>query len=354
MGISFLSTWFLFAAVFLLGGCATRHAILFGGMGDHHRVVTSSESLSQSYFDQGLTLCYAFNFGEAARSFAEAARIDPDCAMSWWGQAFALGPNYNSPFDEEKHELAYVAIQRAFTMRDKASPVERDLIEALALRLESPPPKNRAHLDKAYAEAMERVWLRHPLDEDVGVLYADARMNQNRWNLWTKDGTPNTHTLTIIATLEQVMKINVNHPGANHMYIHAVEPSPNPGRAEVVADRLLHLVPGDGHLVHMPSHIYVQVDRYMDAIKCNVEARQRYREYFASGGQDTDIHFSQAHDTHFLIWAAMFQGRWEDAVNGCDDLMGDLPESLHGDPSADEFHATKLHVLIRFGRWDEI
>ena len=357
----------LLVAVVGLAACTTdRHveprqasareaAPLFEGMGSHCRKVSTSNAEAQRYFDQGLALSYGFNHDEAANSFAEAARLDPECAMAYWGEAYALGPNYNLSYDEDKHRQAYAAIRKAIDRKPSATPAERDLIDALAIRFEEDAPSaDRTRLDKAYGDAMARVWKKHPNDADVGVLYVDARMNQNRWDLWAKDGTPNTYTLEIIETLERVFELDINHPGANHLYIHAVEPSPNPEKAEAAADRLLKLVPGSGHLVHMPAHIYIQVGRYMDSIACNREASRLDREYFARVGTKGVYHFYHLHNTHFLIWSAMYAGRYEDAVTACDQMVKDIPEPFLGAFAAAEFLSTKVHVLIRFGRWDEV
>jgi tetratricopeptide (TPR) repeat protein len=333
---------------------AGERAPIFEGMGNHRRKVSTSNAEAQRYFDQALALCYGFNHDEAANSFTEAARLDPGCAMAYWGQAYALGPNYNLPYDEGQHRQAYAAIQKAIEKKPSASPAERDLIDALAARFEDPPLEDREHLDKAYGDAMAEVWKKHPNDTDIGVLYVDARMNQNRWNLWTKGGKPNTHTLEIIATLERVFELDINHPGANHLYIHAIEPSPNPGKAEAAADRLGALVPGSGHLVHMPAHIYVQMGRYMDSIACNRKASRIDREYFARVGTKGIYHFYHLHNTHFLIWSAMYAGRYEDAVTACDQMVKDVPDQFLGVFEAAEFLSSKLHVLIRFGRWEEV
>ena len=340
----------LATAAALLIGCAAPRARLFDGLGDHHLAVTTPDPEVQAYFDQGLTLCYAFNHGEALESFREAARLDPTCAMAWWGQAYALGPYFNSTYNEEKHAQAYEAIQRALSLADGAGPLERDLIGALAHRFASPPPAERAHLDAAYADAMEAVWGRHSDDDDVAVLYADARMNQHRWDLWSKAGEPKPETLEAIAVLERALLLDPSNPGANHLYIHAVEASPDPQRAEPAADRLLGLVPGDGHLVHMPTHIYARVGRYMDAIDANRQAAQAYRDYLASGGQ-ANIYPLLGHDTHFAMWCAMYQGRYEDTVEAYDILFEDLPEAMWRAPS---YRASKFHGLVRFGRWEDI
>jgi tetratricopeptide (TPR) repeat protein len=247
-----------------LAACAAapeKGALVIDGIGEHSLPVTTDDPAAQRWFDQGLALSYGFNHDEAVRSFEEAARIDPSCAMAWWGQAYALGPNINLPLDEEHATAAFAAIQEAIAHKEHASEVERDLIDALATRYAMPPPADRAHLDQAYADAMAAVWKKHPNDDDVGFLYADALINLAPWDQWTPDFQPKENTLELVATLERVLELNVNHPGANHYTIHALEASGDPGRAEAAADRLGGLTPGRGHMVHMPAHNYVQVGR---------------------------------------------------------------------------------------------
>lgn len=336
-----------------LGACSAPGAPLFEGMGQHGRTVSTESSGAQTYFDQGLALCYGFNHDEGLRSFEEAARLDPDCAMAYWGQAYALSPNYNLPLSPEASEQAYAALEGA-KAAGSASPLERDLIDALGTRFESPPPAERRHLDLAYADAMEQLWERNPTDTDIGFLYADALLNLSPWDLWTSDGQPKENTLEIVATLERVIELDPRHPGGNHMYIHAVEPSPNPERAEAAADRLGSLMPGVGHMVHMPSHIYVQLGRYHDSIKVNRAAIELDREYFARVGPMGIYHGYHAHNHHFLVWSAMFMGRYEDALQGCYDLLEDMPAPMHADPSVAEWLAMDVHVHIRFGEWQAV
>lgn len=342
------------SAIALLASCTTPRAQLFDGMGSHSRKVTTSDPLAQRYFNQGLALSYGFNHDEAVRSFEEAARIDPNCAMAWWGQAYALAPNINLPMDAAAGKRAYAAIQEALAHKDKATPKERDLIEALARRFENPPPANRRHLDKAYADAMAALFEKYPEDDDIGVLYADALMNQHPWDYWTKDRQPkraDTHVLVV--TLEKVLDLNPDNPGANHFYIHVMEASPEPAKAEAAADRLGKLVPGSGHLVHMPSHIYVQVGRFKDSVKCNTKASNLDREYFARVGTQGIYHTYHAHNNHFIVWSAMFRGRYEEALDACKTLEKDLPESFLSDPGVAEWLVMDVHVHVRFGRWEE-
>ena len=341
-------------AVCFLSACATDRALLFEGMGKHTRQVSTEHALAQRYFDQGLILSYGFNHDEAVRSFDEAAKIDPTCAMAYWGKAYALGTNINLELSEENAKLAHAAIQEAMARKDNATPVERDLIDALATRFEDPPPADRKHLDRAYARAMHALWEQYPDDDDIGFLYADAMLNLDPWNQWSPDFEPNPGTLELVAALERVLELNVDHPGANHLYIHAMEASADPGKAEAAADRLGALVPGIGHIVHMPAHIYMQVGRYLDSMECNDEASRIDREYFAKTGEMGIYRFYHAHNNHFRVWSAMYQGRYEDALASCELTLRDLPEELHADPSAGEWLAMDLHVHLRFGKWEEV
>lgn len=326
----------------------------FDGMGDHKRQVSTNEEQAQEYFDQGLVLVYGFNHAEAAESFRYAAHLDPECAMAYWGEAFALGPYYNLVDPDAKSiRRAMAALKRA--KRARATPVERGLIDALAKRYADPPPKDRTALNEAYADAMGELWQRYPDDDDVGTLYADALMNLNPWALWSKGGKPAGRTNEIVATLERVLARNVNHPGANHLYIHAIEPSPYPERAEAAADRLAGLVPGSGHLVHMPAHIYVRLGRYLDAVEANKKATALDRAYFARKPEPRSrLHFSHAHNNHFLSWAAMYAGRYEDAILGSTRAAAAIPEELRDDSGAAEYLTSIVHVYIRFGRWEQL
>ncbi|MDH3591575.1 MAG: hypothetical protein OER88_06835 [Planctomycetota bacterium] len=334
---------------------AIEPALRFDGMGDHTRKVSTKHALAQEYFDQGLVLAYGFNHQEAAESFRYAATLDPECAMAHWGEAYALGPYYNL-VDPEADSIrrALAALERAKDAR--ATPVERGLTDALAKRYADPPPKDRTALNQAYADAMGELWRRFPDDDDVGTLYADALMNLNPWTLWTKDGKALPRTDKIVAALEQVLERNPNHPGAIHLYIHAVEPSPHPERAEAAADRLAGLVPGSAHLVHMPAHIFVRLGRYRDAVETNRKAVALDRAYFARKKTDVParLHFSHAHNNHFLAWSAMYAGRYEDAVLGCKQATAAIPDELRDDVGAAEYLASIVHVYIRFGRWEDL
>src|SRR4051812_11681840 len=246
---------------------------LFEGLGAHGRKVTTSSPEAQRYFDQGLSFLYAFNHDEAIRSFRQAAELDPACALAWWGIALAQGPHINRPaVDETQARAAWEALRKAQALAEGADEVERALIAAAARRHADPPPADRAPLDRAYADAMRTVWEAHPGDPDVGALFAEALMDLRPWDLWAPDGRPQPGTAEVLDTLEAVLKQAPDHPLANHLYIHAVEASPHPEKADAAADRLRDLQPGLAHLVHMPSHIDVRRGRWEQAAAANDRA----------------------------------------------------------------------------------
>lgn len=319
-----------------------------------HPVTTTKNPDSRAFFTQGMNLVYAFNHPEAVRAFRESARLDPDNAMAWWGQALALGPNLNLPMQPEAMAPAWDSAQRALRLKGRASPVERALIEALATRYSQDPKADRATLDRAYADAMAKVAAAHPEHLGTATLYADALMNTSPWNYWLPDGQPRPDTPAILRTLESVLAANPEHPGALHLYIHAVE-ARDPGRAEAAADRLQPLMPGAGHLVHMPAHIYMQVGRYADAYDVNVAAARAdegYLDQCKAQGIYPLLYYP--HNVHFQVWAAMFQGRSAVALADARKLAG------HSHPEPDVFGLPEvfelqpLFVLVRFGRWDEV
>jgi tetratricopeptide (TPR) repeat protein len=319
-----------------------------------HPITTTKNPGSQAFFAQGMNLVYAFNHPEAVRAFRESARLDPDNAMAWWGQALALGPNLNLPMQPEATGPAWDSAQRALSLKVRASPVEQSLIEALATRYSKDPKADRATLDRAYADAMARVAAAHPEHLGAATLYADALMNTSPWNYWLPDGQPRPDTPTILRTLESVLAANPDHPGALHLYIHAVE-ARDPGRAEGAADRLRPLMPGAGHLVHMPAHIYMQVGRYTDAYDVNVAATRADEDYLDQcKAQGIYPLLYYPHNVHFQVWAAMFQGR--SAVALADARK--LADHSHPEPDVfglpEVFELQPFFVLVRFGRWDEV
>lgn len=330
-------------------------APLFGDLGTLHRKVTTSSELAQRYFDQGLILTYGFNHAEAVRSFREASRLDPGCAMCFWGEAYVLGPNINAPMEPAANAPAWRAVQAALGALDDETPVERDLVGALAARYAEEAPADRTPLDRAYADAMRRVARAHPEDDDVQTLFAEALMDTMPWDYYGPDYAPKPETAEATAALESVLRRTPAHPGAIHYYIHAVEPAA-PERAEPHADRLRGLVPGAGHLVHMPSHIYLRVGRYHDASIANEKAAAADESYItqcrAQGFYPAAYY---PHNVHFLWAAASFEGRSAVALAAADKLGALIPdEAVDEFPFVEEFLPIGLYARVRFGRWKDL
>ncbi|HYW88933.1 MAG TPA: tetratricopeptide repeat protein [Chloroflexota bacterium] len=329
----------------------------YDGYGKFHRAVTTSSPEAQAWFDQGMVLLYGFNHDEAIRSFHEAARIDPKCAMAWWGVSYANGLHVNNTMmSEEQNKVGYDAAQQAKALDAGASPTEKALISAVTQRFAWPAPADRKPLDQQFAKAMGEAHKAFPDDPDVASLYAESLMDLQPWDYWTADGQPKGNAAEIVRTLESVLAANPQHPGANHFYIHAVEASTNPDRAVAAADRLGALVPGSGHLVHMPAHIYARVGRYDKAVDCNVTAVAADKAYFAKAPPPRFYRIYFLHNAHFLSWAAMMEGRYEIAMNAARQIEHDLPEPFLKENTfiADGFMPTAMHVMVRFGRWDDI
>ncbi len=352
-------------SVWFCGACTTTPATLFENLGEYHRPVTTKSKLAQRYFDQGLILTYGFNADEALRSFKEAVRIDPDLAMGWWGVAFALGPNLSHatpvyhkqpPLDTNIARQAHTAIQKALSSSKDSPPVERALIQALVLRYPDPSPRDGRKPDKAYASAMRKVWQKYPNDPDVGVLFAEAMLKVSPWYQWTNDGKPRPGTEEVVETLERVLATHPAHAGANHLYIHVVEGSSAPERALPAADRLTGLVPNSGHLVHMPSHIYIQTGDYDKAMAVNKRSVDIDRRYVARVGPQQLYELYRTHTYHFLAYAAMFAGNKATALQAGRDLVADLPPDVLRDMPdyAEGFYAVLWHAMIRFGLWEDI
>jgi tetratricopeptide (TPR) repeat protein len=320
-----------------------------------HRITTASPE-AQRWFDQGLRLVYAFNHQEAQKAFREAARIDPACAMCYWGIAITEGSNYNHPTDAEREGRALAAVQQAQQRAAGASPEERAMIEALVKRHAGDPPAKRESLDRAYADAMREVARRFPDDLEAATFFADAMMNLRPWNLWAPDGTPHPGTDEIVKALERVIAAKPDHPGALHLYIHAVEASTDPGRAEAAADRLRPLMPGAGHLVHMPSHIYWRVGRYADAVKVNVAAAEADRTYFKTARPSMIYRgLYYPHNIDFIWHSASMQGRSAETLRAAREFAANAPaEMIKAMPDMETAPAAPIVALVRFGRWDEV
>jgi len=331
---------------------------LFDNLGTHHYDITTSVPIAQRYFDQGLRLYYAFNHAEAIRAFEEATRQDPDCAMCYWGIALAYGPNINLPMDRAAGLAAYAALQKALEREAKASPNERSLIRALAARYAADPPHNRADLDAAYARQMGDVVRQYPDDLEAATLYAQSLMDLSPWNYWTAEGDPQPDTPTILAQLERVLARNPNHPGANHFYIHAVEAA-EPERAVAAAERLAGLMPGAGHVVHMPGHIYIRVGRFLDAIAANEHAVHADETYIRDQSPAFGVYLAgyYPHNYDFLAFAASMIGRSRQAITAAEKIASLAPQEALREPGMTflQHDLTRhLQMKVRFSRWDEI
>jgi tetratricopeptide (TPR) repeat protein len=331
---------------------------LYDGLGSYSRKVTTHSAEAQRYFDQGLGFLHGSNHRAAIRAFQQAAELDPECAMAHWGVAPACGPHINfSTVPPPAAELAWKEISLALENAADGSPVERALINALAKRYANPQPEDRSGLDRAYADAMREVWKKFPDDPDVGAFFAEAMMDLRPWDQWTPEGEPQPGTDEILATLEAVLKLNPKHPFANHLYIHAVEASPNPERASAAADRLRNLEPGLAHNVHMPSHIDIRTGRWLQAVDTNVkavEADPRYRKVF--GPPKGFLNVYVAHNRHMLAYAAMMTGQRDVAIKHIRAMVAELPADLLKENAmqAEGFAAMPLEVMVRFGLWNEI
>lgn len=331
-------------------------APVLDGLGEHRHPITTRVERAQTFFDQGLKLTYGFNHQEALRAFKEAARLDPDCAMAYWGWALVLGPNINLPMREKVVPQTWEALQLALARRDKASSKERDYIDALARRYVADPAADRAPLDAAYAQAMRELHHKYPDDLDAATLFAAALMELSPWNYWTRDGRPRENTDEILATLETVLARDPQHEGALHYYIHAVE-AVDPRRGEKAADALRDLAPQAGHLLHMPSHLWIQLGRYAESYAANVAAAQADESYIVQCHAQGIYPLNYfPHNVHFMAWAAMFEGRSGEALAAARKIAGHVPSDLAGNDWAlyETFLASPLFVLARFAKWDEI
>lgn len=331
--------------------------IFYEGFGNYTRTMTTASDEAQRWFNQGMQLTYGFNHDEAVRSFEQAALADPDAAMPWWGIAYCQGININDPLmTDARSQRGREAIDEAIARLDNESPIEHAMVMALSERYEWPAPEDRLPLDEAYADAMEQVHHRFPSDPDVAALYAESRMNLQAWDYWAADGTPKGRITEIVSTIESVIDTHPQHPGANHFYIHAVEASNNPDRAVPAAERLTHIVPGSGHLVHMPSHIYIRVGRYADAAQSNRDAIVADQAYFAKAPAPGFYSIYYAHNIHFLAFAGMMSGDYATAIAAAEQLEAQIPEETLRELAGliDGIMPTNLHVMIRFGKWEQI
>lgn len=348
-----------FALILVAAGCSStrERAGLLDDVGRFHRAVTTDSVEAQRLFDQGLLLCFAFDHEQAVRLFERALELDPECASAYWGIALASGPNINNAaMDQARSQAAYAALERARQLAAGANELEKALIEALSRRYAWPEPADRKSLDVDYANALRELWHAHPSDADLGALFAEALMDLRPWDLWSAQGEPRPETAEVLSTLEAVLALDANHPGGLHYTVHALEASPHPERALEAANRLRERVPGASHLVHMPSHIDIRVGNYLDAIVANQRAGEIDKQRVARVGPGGFYALYRAHNFHFLAWAAMFDGQSALALRAAREMVEQVPFELVRESPVmlDGFPAAPLHVLIRFGRWNEI
>jgi tetratricopeptide (TPR) repeat protein len=341
---------------------SAQTAKLYDNLGDYHRAVTTKVPEAQRWFDQGLRLTYAFNHEEAGRSFAAAAALDPSCAACLWGEALVLGPNYNQPAGPDRAKKAVALLKKAMVASESPTVgnVQSALIAALAKRYVDPPPaaddqKGQSALDEAYANAMRDVAKQYPDDDDVQVLFAESMMDLRPWRLWEADGKPAPGTNEITGTLEKVLARAPQHPGANHYYIHAIEASPHPEKALAAADRVGAMMPGAGHLVHMPSHVYQRVGRYNDAAEANRQAIEADKKYTGTIGDPGYYAMYVAHNFQFLWASALMAGRGDESVSSAREMLKLVPPEMWKQmPEVSFSIAAPALSLVRFGRWEAV
>jgi tetratricopeptide (TPR) repeat protein len=333
-------------------------APLFTNLGSHQFPITTNSELAQKYFNQGIILAYGFNHEEAFRSFKEVARLDSNCAMAYWGMAYVLGPNINLPMDSGVIHTSYEAIQKAISLLDNESQREKDYVMALSKRYSNEKLEDRTPLDQAYSDAMRELAKKYPEDLDAATIFAESIMDLHPWDYWLKDGTPQPWTPEILSTLEGVIEKEINHHGANHLYIHAVEASKNPGLGLASADRLRFLAPGAGHLVHMPAHIYIRVGKYHEGSLANMRAVKSDEEYINQCNQQGFYPLSYyPHNYHFLWATATLEGDSKTAIDAALKTSQKPPDSLMdvcGYQTLQHFAVIPLYAYVTFGKWDEI
>jgi tetratricopeptide (TPR) repeat protein len=341
---------------------AKAGAPLFSGMGEHHHPITTSDPAAQLYFDQGLVLAFGFNHAESIRSFRAAQQLDANCAMCFWGEALATGPNINvtskgkAVMSPQDRTSAFAALQKALALKANATEVEQDYIDALASRYNGNVGSDRTSLDLAYAAAMRDLSQKYPEDNDAAALFAEALMNTMPWDYWLDVQNPKPATVEVIDALEGIMQRAPKHPLALHLYIHAVEASNDPGRAEVAADTLANLVPASGHLVHMPAHIYWRVGRYHDAVEANVRAAGVDEDYIAQcNAQGFYPALYYPHNIHFLWAASSMMGNSKMAIDAARKVALNVRlEMIEQFPTVEFFKTIPILALTQFGHWDEI
>ncbi len=338
------------------GSVARAEVPLFENLGVLHHEITSNSSLAQKYFDQGLRLVYAFNHEEAIAAFAEASRLDPDAPMPYWGVALSLGPNINAAMDSKSESRAVEAVQKATGRLAHATPKERAYVEALAARYSIKKSAIRKAKDEAYVKAMRRLVHDYPEDADAATLFAEALMVLRPWDYWRADGRPQPGTEDILTALEAALRRHPDHPGACHYYIHAVEASQEPQRGLPCAKRLPSLMPGAGHLVHMPAHIYMRVGLYREASERNAQAATVDHEYLLHHPLEGNYASGYyAHNLHFLNASLVMEGRSAEALQAARDLLSKISvDEIVKEPSLEWYAPTLLLTMARFGQWGEL
>lgn len=331
-------------------------APLINGLGNLQYKVTTNSKLAQKYFNQGLTLLYAFNHGEAARSFRYATKLDSSCAMAWWGLAQVLGPNYNAALDPSNLIDINTAINNAMAFSTNATAKEKSLIEALVKRYPAEEVKDMSPYNEAYALAMEAVYEKFPNDPEVAVLYIDAIMNVHPWNLWNKDGSPQPWTSEIVEFIEKTLARWPNHIGAMHYYIHATEASKNAARALPYADKLATALPGAGHLVHMPSHTYIRTGHYHKGVLVNESASAADSSYIAqcsaSGFYPLLLY---PHNVHFLAACAYLEGNSKKAIENAWRVSAIAEKKYLAElATVQHYYIIPYYTLVSLGKWDDI
>jgi tetratricopeptide (TPR) repeat protein len=333
------------------GAVSQRPVELLAGLGDVHLPITTDDELAQAFFDQGMALLYGFNHDEAARSFRRASELDPDAAMPWWGLALAIGPNYNdTAVDAGRARATYDAVQAALDRAPNASKREQQYIRAIARRYSSPDPgSDWQAFHRDYSAAMRELVGAWPDDLDAATLFAESLMMLRPWQLWTAAGEPAPGTLELVAVLEGVLRRKPDHAGANHFYIHAVEASKNLERAIPSAARLMTLVPAAGHLVHMPGHIFLQTGDYELAAETNVAASDADRAFvLRTGASGMYPLMYWTHNIHFIAYARMQQGRYEEALSAARTMVGNVARSVGEMQMLEGFTVYPLAVMLEF------
>jgi tetratricopeptide (TPR) repeat protein len=341
---------------------ARAGAPLFENMGTFSMPISTANLDAQKYFDQGMVLAFAFNHAESIRSFRAAQTLDPACAMCFWGEALATGPNINVTskgkviMSAAERSNAFAALRQAQVLKDGASAAEQDYIQALAARYNGDADTPREPLDLAWASAMGELAAKYPQDMNAAAIYAEALMNTMPWNYWSDDGIAKPETSAVIKSLEKVIATEPDHPLALHLYIHALEASSDPARAEAAADRLLDLVPGAGHLVHMPSHIFFRIGRYKDAAEANLRAAKVDEAYIAAcNAQGFYPALYYPHNIHFLWSASTMQGQSALSVESARRVVENVRvEQVQAFPTIEFFRTVPLLSLVRFAKWEEI